>query len=393
MNYEINDKERLSPLSLGEGQGARLSIIILNWNGVDMMRRFLPSVVKNSPEAEIVVVDNGSTDDSIHFLETEMPEVRCIVLDKNYGFAEGYHRGLQELEAYPQSLQRGGEKPLSEENTETCSGGNAPLLKGGDGGRLYLLLNSDVEVPEGWLQPMLAYMDAHPEVAACQPKIRCQWAPEYFEYAGASGGFIDSLGYPYCRGRVFGTVEKDEGQYDDVVPVLWATGASLMIRSRDYWEVGGLDGRFFAHQEEIDLCWRLRSRGRGVVVVPQSVVYHLGGGTLPQGNPRKEYLNFRNNMLLLYKNLPEDRLRPVMRLRFWLDLLASIQFFLTGNFRSAFAVWHGRIDFYRQRGQFREDRRENLRLTTLSPVPEQSTFSLLWQYYVKGKKTWKQLYT
>ena len=255
--------------------GMKVSIVILNWNGVDMMRRFLPSVVANSPEADIIVVDNGSTDDSLLYLETEMPQVRRVLLDKNYGFAEGYHRGLKEVES-----------------------------------PYYLLLNSDVEVREGWLQPMLSYMDAHPEVAACQPKIRCQWAPEYFEYAGASGGFIDAYGYPFCRGRIFSTVEKDEGQYDDVLPVLWATGASLMIRSRDYWEVGGLDGRFFAHQEEIDLCWRLRSRGRGVVVVPQSVVYHLGGGTLPQGNPRKEYLNFRNNMLLLYKNLPEDRLRP-----------------------------------------------------------------------------------
>lgn len=336
----------------------KVSIVILNWNGVDMMRRFLPSVVANSPEADIIVVDNGSTDDSLLYLETEMPQVRRVLLDKNYGFAEGYHRGLKEVES-----------------------------------PYYLLLNSDVEVREGWLQPMLSYMDAHPEVAACQPKIRCQWAPEYFEYAGASGGFIDAYGYPFCRGRIFSTVEKDEGQYDDVLPVLWATGASLMIRSRDYWEVGGLDGRFFAHQEEIDLCWRLRSRGRGVVVVPQSVVYHLGGGTLPQGNPRKEYLNFRNNMLLLYKNLPEDRLRPVMRLRFWLDLLASIQFFLTGNFRSAFAVWKGRIDFYRQRGQFREDRRENLRRAVLSPVPEQSRYSLLWQYYVKGRKTFSQLTT
>lgn len=331
------------------------------------MRRFLPSVVKNSAEADVVVVDNGSTDDSLQYLETDMPQVRRVVLDRNYGFAEGYHRGLAELERQP--------FPCGD----------------GQGERLYLLLNSDVEVHEGWLQPMLSYMDSHPEVAACQPKIRCQWAPDYFEYAGASGGFIDAYGYPYCRGRVFGTVEKDEGQYDDVVPVLWATGAALMIRSADYWAVGGLDGRFFAHQEEIDLCWRLRSRGRGVVVVPQSVVYHLGGGTLPKGNPRKEYLNFRNNMLLLYKNLPEDRLRPVMRLRFWLDLLASIQFFLTGNFRSAFAVWHGRIDFYRQRGQFREDRKENLRRAVLSPVPEQSRCSLLWQYYVKGRKTFSQL--
>ena len=230
-------------------------------------------------------------------------------------------------------------------------------------------------------------------MAACQPKLLCQWAPEKFEYAGASGGFIDALGYPYCRGRVFGTVEKDNGQYDDILPVMWATGAALMIRSSDYWEVGGLDGRFFAHQEEIDLCWRLRSRGRGIVVIPESVAYHLGGGTLPQGNPHKDYLNFRNNLLLLYKNLPEERLKSVMLIRWWLDALASVQFLLKGQTGSFKAVWRARRDFHKIRPDFDKDRRENLQRTILSPIPEQATFSLLWQYYIKGRKTWKQLYT
>ena len=354
----MNNSANHSSLALGEGQGVRLAIVILNWNGADMMRRFLPSVVKNSPEADVVVVDNGSTDDSLQYLESEMPEVRVVCFDKNYGFAEGYHRGLKEVAS-----------------------------------EYYLLLNSDVEVREGWLQPMLSYMEAHPEVAACQPKLLCQWAPDQFEYAGASGGFIDALGYPYCRGRVFGTVEKDLGQYNDVAPVLWATGAALLIRSKDYWEVGGLDGRFFAHQEEIDLCWRLRSRGRGVVVVPQSVAYHLGGGTLPKGNPHKDFLNFRNNLLLLYKNLPEKRLSKVMRIRFWLDALASVQFLLKGQFGSLRAVWRARREFKRIRSQFQQDREENLRLAVLSPVPEQSTFSLLWQYYVKGRKTYNRLPT
>ncbi len=335
-----------------------IAIVILNWNGAEMMRRFLPSVVENSMEADIVVIDNGSTDDSLQYLETEMPNVRRIVLDKNYGFAEGYHLGLAKVEA-----------------------------------KYFLLLNSDVEVHKGWLKPMITYMEAHPEVAACQPKLLCQWAPEKFEYAGASGGFIDALGYPYCRGRVFGTVEKDNGQYDDILPVMWATGAALMIRSSDYWEVGGLDGRFFAHQEEIDLCWRLRSRGRGIVVIPQSVAYHLGGGTLPQGNPHKDYLNFRNNLLLLYKNLPEERLKSVMRIRWWLDALASVQFLLKGQTGSFKAVWRARRDFHKIRPDFDKDRRENLQRTILSPIPEQATFSLLWQYYIKGRKTWKQLYT
>ncbi len=345
----------------------RIAIVILNWNGADMMRRFLPSVVANSPEADVIVIDNGSTDASLQYLRDEMPQVRIIALDKNYGFAEGYHLGLKKLE----------EESLS--------------LEEGMGERYYLLLNSDVEVREGWLQPMFAYMEAHPEVAACQPKLLCQWAPEMFEYAGASGGYIDALGYPYCRGRIFGTVEKDEGQYDDVVPVLWATGAALLIRSRDYWEVGGLDGRFFAHQEEIDLCWRLRSRGRGVVCVPQSVAYHLGGGTLPQGNPKKDYLNFRNNLLLLYKNLPAGRLWKVLFLRFWLDALASVRFVLRGQFRSFLTVWRARFDFWCLLPQFRKDRKENLRLSKLSPVPEQSSFSLLWRYYVKGQNTFEKL--
>ena len=356
----------------------RIAIVILNWNGADMMRRFLPSVVANSPEADVIVIDNGSTDASLQYLRDEMPQVRIITLDRNYGFAEGYHRGLKMLEEDPPQPSLEGREHSSP-------------LRGGQEGAYYLLLNSDVEVHEGWLQPMLSYMDAHPEVAACQPKLLCQWASDMFEYAGASGGYIDALGYPYCRGRVFGTVEKDEGQYDDIVPVLWATGAALLIRSRDYWDVGGLDGRFFAHQEEIDLCWRLRSRGRGVVCVPQSVAYHLGGGTLPQGNPKKDYLNFRNNLLLLYKNLPEGRLWKIMFLRFWLDALASVRFILRGQYRSFLAVWRARFDFWCLLPQFRKDRKENLRQAKLKSVPEQSSFSLLWQYHVKGRKTWKTL--
>ena len=334
----------------------KLSIVILNWNGAGMMRRFLPSVLRHSGDAEIIVADNGSTDDSIELLEHDFPSVRRIVLGHNYGFAEGYNRGLASVRS-----------------------------------EYYLLLNSDVEVREGWLEPMLQYMDEHPEVAACQPKLLCQWSPEYFEYAGACGGYIDSLGYPYCRGRVMGTLETDRGQYDTVAPVLWATGACLLIRSDDYWAVGGLDERFFAHQEEIDLCWRLRSRGRSVVCVPDSVAYHLGGGTLPQGNPRKTFLNFRNNLLLLYKNLPEDRLRPVMRIRFWLDAIASLQFLLTMQWGSFLAVWRARRAYRRMRPDFRKDREENQRLAVLSSVPEQSAFSLLWRYYIKGEKTYSEL--
>lgn len=324
-------------------QKPRISVVILNWNGVDMMKRFLPGVVKYSPEAEVVVADNASTDASLAWLSKEMPEVRQVILDKNYGFAEGYNQGL---------------KPIESE--------------------YYVLLNSDVEVTEGWLTPLLDYMDAHPEVAACQPKLRCEWDKQMLEYAGACGGYIDWLGYPFCRGRVQGKIEKDNGQYDTIAPVLWASGAALMIRAKDYWQVGGLDGRFFAHQEEIDMCWRLRSRGRGIVCIPQSVVYHVGGGTLPKENPRKTYLNFRNNLLLLYKNLSDKELKRVMWRRRWLDALASVFFLMKGQWSSFKAVWKGRRDFHRMRPDFEKDRKENLRLTTVDPIPEIYGKCILW---------------
>ena len=334
----------------------KVAIVILNWNGADMMRRFLPGVIANSPEARVFVADNASSDGSLEMLSADFPTVSQIVLDRNYGFADGYNQALRQVEA-----------------------------------EYYVLLNSDVETPHQWLAPLLQYMEANPDVAACQPILRCQWNKEYFEYAGAAGGYLDSLGYPYCRGRLMATVEKDYGQYNTIVPVMWATGACMMIRSQDYWQVGGLDGRFFAHQEEIDLCWRLRSRGRGIVCIPDSIVYHLGGGTLPQGNPRKTFLNFRNNLLLLYKNLPQERLDHVMRIRFWLDALASIKFLFTFQWGSFLAVWRARREYRRILADFQQDRDRNLALGILSPVPEQSTFSLLYQYYVKGRKKYSQL--
>lgn len=330
-----------------------IAVVILNWNGIDMMKTFLPRVVKHSPEAMVVVADNASTDESLAWLEREMPSVRRVALDKNYGFAEGYNRGLKGLD-------------------------EALLSEGVALPEYYLLLNSDVDVTEGWLQPMLRYLDAHHEVAACQPKLRCQWAPDMLEYAGACGGYIDWLGYPFCRGRVQSKVEKDLGQYDTIAPVLWASGAALMIRREDYWKVGGLDGRFFAHQEEIDLCWRLRSRGRGIVCIPQSVVYHVGGGTLPKENPRKTYLNFRNNLLLLYKNLPNQELMRVMFCRSFLDALASVVFLLKGEVGSCVAVWEARRDFKRMRLDFVRDRQENLRLTVVNPIPEIYQKCILW---------------
>ena len=335
----------------------RVAVVILNWNGEKMLREFLPDVVRHSTGAEIVVADNASTDGSLQMLEREFPTVRRIVLDRNHGFAQGYHLALEQVDA-----------------------------------EFYLLLNNDVQVGADWLSPLLEYMDKNPHVAACQPKLLCHWDRTRFEYAGASGGYIDAWGYPYCRGRVMGTVEEDRGQYDEPASLLWATGAALMIRREAYWQAGGLDGRFFAHQEEIDLCWRLRSRGYGIACVPQSKVWHVGGGTLPKDSPHKTYLNFRNNLLLLYKNLPSERLETVMRVRFWLDALASVQFLLTGKWGSFLAVWRGRRDFFRMRPQFVADRERNLKAAVLSPVPEQTAVSILWQYYARGKKTFKEIH-
>lgn len=334
----------------------KLSIVILNWNGADMLRRFLPAVIKHSPEADIIVADNGSTDESRQLLAQQFPDIRTIAFDHNYGFAEGYNRALSQVES-----------------------------------DLYLLLNSDVRVEEGWLRPMLSHMENHPEVAACQPKIRCEWAPDMLEYAGACGGYIGRLGFPFCRGRLLGTVEKDNGQYDSIATVAWASGAALLIRSSAYWEAGGLDARFFAHQEEIDLCWRIRSRGWNIVCVPQSVVYHVGGGTLPKDSPQKAYLNFRNNLLLLYKNLPEDNFWYVMWRRRLLDCAAALHFLFGGHLSSCRAVWQAHIDFRRTRHDFDADRERNLAAARVPTNQILSPINLLWQYYAKGRHRFSQL--
>ncbi len=296
----------------------KIAVVILNWNGAEMMRRFLPSVVEFSADlADVVVADNGSDDDSCAMLEREFPSVKLLRLDQNYGFAEGYNRALAQISA-----------------------------------SYFLLLNSDVEVTPGWLVPLLTYMETHEEVAACQPKLLSWKHKALFEYAGASGGFIDRYGYPFCRGRVFSDVEADSGQYDSEQSLFWATGAALMVRSSDWHSVGGLDGRFFAHMEEIDLCWRLRSRGRGIVCIPSSRVYHVGGATLAKENPRKTFLNFRNNLLMLYKNLPEAELRGVMRVRALLDYVAALKFLLCGEVESARAILQARREFKQLKPEF-----------------------------------------
>ena len=337
----------------------KIAIVILNWNGVDMMRRYLTDMVNYSivDNAVVYVADNASTDDSVEMLRSEYPQVKVILLEKNWGFAEGYNKALSQIAA-----------------------------------EYYVLLNSDVKVTHHWLQPLVEFMDAHRDVAACQPKLLSIIDTDSFEYAGACGGFIDLYGYPFCRGRVFNTIERDKGQYDTAMPILWATGACMMIRSSDYWNAGGFDGRFFAHNEEIDLCWRLRLLGRKVYCIPDSAVFHLGGGTLPKSNPMKTYLNFRNNLTMLYKNLPDRELRKVMRMRFLLDWLAALQMLVLGRSIGDFkAVIKARMAFKAWKNDFRHDRETIQSTAKVDAVPERICISILWQYYIKRNKTFRQI--
>ena len=329
----------------------KVAVVILNYNGAAMLGRFLPSVVKYSPDAEIVVADNASTDDSVALVAKDFPGVRLIRLDRNYGFADGYNKALEQVDA-----------------------------------EYFVLLNSDVEVTEGWLEPMLSLMEKNADVVACQPKILAYNNKTHFEYAGASGGFIDRYGYPYCRGRLFDSVEEDKGQYDSPCRVFWATGAAMMVRSAAFRKVGGLDGSFFAHMEEIDLCWRLLARGGEIYAVPQSRVYHVGGATLNKSNPRKTFLNFRNNLLMLYKNLPSNELSSVMRRRAMLDYVAAAKFLLSGNIADCKAILAARREFARIKGLYASARAENLEKCVSGSIPERVNFSILWQYYARGRK-------
>ena len=336
----------------------RVAVIILNWNGENLLREFLPSVMKNTnlDLGRVVVVDNRSTDGSWICLEQEFPDVERVLFEENFGFAGGYNRAIEMIEA-----------------------------------EYVVLLNSDVEVAPGWLEPLVAVLDRDEKVAAVQPKILAYRDKNKFEYAGAAGGYIDYLGFPFCRGRVMDTTEQDYGQYDDEVDVFWATGAALFIRHTDYVNVGGLDGRFFAHMEEIDLCWRLRSRNREIVCVPQSIVYHVGGATLKKENPRKTFLNFRNNLVMLYKNLSQKELNKVMRIRACLDYVAAFNFLLQGHWDNARAVIRARKEYKQLCPSFSLSREENMRKKTLNPIPERTKSSILWQFYARGCKRFSQL--
>lgn len=331
----------------------KVAVIILNWNGEKLLREYLPSVIETTDTsiADIIVADNGSTDSSVELLRKEFPQVKLLEFKENYGFAEGYNRAIKETN-YPYTV----------------------------------LLNSDVATTQGWINALYDYMEANPNVGACQPKIRAYTNKSYFEYAGAAGGFIDSNGYPYCRGRIFDTVEEDNGQYDEVIPVFWATGAALMVRSELYLGVGGLDKDFFAHMEEIDLCWRILLTGSEIMAVPQSVVYHLGGGSLPASNPRKTYLNFRNNLLMLHKNLPDATRGKKLFVRRLLDTVAWAKFMATFDFKNANAILKAHNDFRSMRKAYTNHPSVDL----LQTRPDCHR-NILLDYYLRGRKKWSNL--
>lgn len=335
------------------------AVVILNWNGEKYLQQFLPILLEHTaiPSVEIIVADNASTDNSLEVLREYFPTIRTIVLDKNYGFAGGYNKALEQIEA-----------------------------------DYFILLNSDVEVTAHWLEPLVDYMNENKDVAACQPKILSYYQRTHFEHAGASGGYIDRFGFPFCRGRIFGVAEEDKGQYDDVAEVFWASGACMVVRSNLFKKVGGLDDVFFAHMEEIDLCWRFKSRGYKVKCIPQSKVYHIGGGTLNVESPHKTYLNFRNNLLMLYKNLPNDLLKPVMTARLMFDYLAAFQLFITGKPKNALSVMKARTDFNKMMPDFEEKRKENILFATKVDQSDIYQESIVYEYYFKGKKTFNALH-
>lgn len=339
-------------------QHKEVAVLVLNWNGRTLLQQFLPSWLAHTPDyADLIIVDNGSTDDSVSFLQEHYRDVHLLAFEENLGFAGGYNRAIEELDY-----------------------------------QTVILLNSDVELTSGWLDQPMQLLNSSPEIVAVQPTLRAQRSPKDFEYAGAAGGFIDRLGYPFCRGRIFDTIEEDRGQYAESVDLFWASGACLIIRRAVYREVGGLDTLFFAHQEEIDLCWRLNARGWRIVSAPQSIVYHVGGASLSADSPRKVFLNFRNNLLMIYKNLPAPTLYRVLFARMILDLVAMLVYLLRLRPGQAASVLKGWRCFLIKRQRYESTRQENLKKTVRPISPElMKPYSLLFQYYFKGRKRYSDL--
>ena len=327
---------------------AKIAVVILNYNGVHWLERFLDQVIKNSPEADVIVTDNASSDNSISFLKEYFPKTRLIQNKKNDGYAGGYNKALSQVNA-----------------------------------DYFVLLNTDVEVSSNWIMPVIDLMDKDPKIAACQPKIKQYHNKAFFEYAGACGGFLDKFGFPYCRGRIFENLEEDKGQYDNVMEVFWATGACLFIRASSFFEIGGFDDEFFAHMEEIDLCWRLQKSGYKIMCQPKSVVYHVGGGTLNSSSSFKTYLNYRNNLYMLYKNLEKNRFSIIFR-RMALDGLSSIKFLMDGKPKHILAILRAHISFYAKISTLKR-KRSKLKKSNLDD------FSIIYKYFVRKKKTYSDL--
>ena len=331
----------------------KAAVVILNWNGREFLKKFLPTVIKySSNDAQIIVADNASSDDSVEVLKSEFPEVRIILNKKNGGFATGYNEALKQVEA-----------------------------------EYYILLNSDIEVTENWINPIIKMMENDLNIAACQPKIKSFYEQEKFEYAGAAGGFIDKYGYPFCRGRVFQSLEIDEGQYNDAIEIFWGSGAAFFVRAELFHKLGGLDDDFFAHMEEIDLCWRFKNEGYKIMYCPDSVVFHVGGGTLPKSSSRKTYLNFRNNFSLMYKNLPQDRILKTILARLVLDAIAAMKFLLQGGGKDFLAVVRAHLSFYKNFKKLKQ-KRNAIKQTAVSNM----YFSnIAFDHFLRGKKYFTQL--
>lgn len=331
----------------------KVAVVILNYNGKHFLEKFLPSVIQYSPGASIVVADNGSGDGSKEFVKRVYPQIRLIEFTQNEGFCRGYNLALQQIES-----------------------------------EYYVLLNSDVEVSENWLSSVLTWMDQQPEVAVCQPKLLNYYQKNTFEYAGAAGGLIDYLGYPFCRGRIFETMEEDTGQYNDICEVFWASGACMIVRSEIYHQLGGLDEEFFAHMEEIDFCWRIKNAGYKVYYYGFAQVYHVGGGTLHKSNPRKTYLNFHNNLALLCKNLQRHHLLFALFCKILLDWVAALRFLLLGYPKDSLAIFHAQFNFFSRIWHWKLKRKK---FELKASHPEILKKSIVLHYFLWGKKTYKMI--
>lgn len=337
----------------------KVAIVILNWNGAKLLTQFLPSVIEFSKNdsTRIIVADNGSTDNSLQILQESFPEVNILDLKQNYGFARGYNEALKQIEA-----------------------------------DYFVILNSDVEVTRGWLNAPLLLMDADATIAAIQPKILSYNQKTHFEYAGAAGGFIDCFGFPFCRGRIFNELEEDCGQYDQTTDIFWGSGACLFIRADLYRELGGFDADFWAHMEEIDLCWRLKNKGFRIVYCPESTVFHLGGGSLPYSSPRKLYLNFRNNLWLLYKNLPSDKLFRILFIRMFLDGLAALKLLAEFNLNGIKSVLKAHLHFYGSLSILSQKRKQTRPPKKTNLPKEMLRKSIVFQFYIRKRKFYSELF-